>query len=133
MARVLGAPYDPATRIENRIGEPSANPYLYIAAQIVSGLDGIANKQRAGAAGAEPVQLELSAAAEDRCPMRWRRWKARALFREQFGETFIHYFTRLQAHRTRPLREVEERARRRLGIPPDEPTEWEQNEYFDFF
>src|SRR5205807_35718 len=30
MLRVLGAPGDPATRIENRLGEPAANPYLYI-------------------------------------------------------------------------------------------------------
>ena len=29
------------TRIENRIGEPAANPYLYFASQIYSGLDGI--------------------------------------------------------------------------------------------
>ena len=29
MIRVLGAPGDPATRLENRIGEPAANPYLY--------------------------------------------------------------------------------------------------------
>ena len=42
MLRVLGAlPATPATRIENRIGEPSANPYLYIAAQIHAGLDGM--------------------------------------------------------------------------------------------
>ena len=32
---------DAATRIENRIGEPAANPYLYIASQIHAGLDGI--------------------------------------------------------------------------------------------
>ena len=55
MARVLGAPHDPATRIENRIGEPSANPYLYIAAQIVAGLDGIAQQARSRPAGTEPV------------------------------------------------------------------------------
>jgi len=42
MLRVLGRAGDMATRIENRIGEPSANPYLYIAAQIHAGLDGLA-------------------------------------------------------------------------------------------
>ncbi len=42
MLRVIGGPGDDATRIENRIGEPSANPYLYIASQIHAGLDGIA-------------------------------------------------------------------------------------------
>jgi glutamine synthetase len=33
---------DPGTRIENRLGEPLANPYLYIASQMFAGLDGIA-------------------------------------------------------------------------------------------
>ena len=41
MIRVLGGAGDPATRLENRIGEPAANPYLYMASQILSGLDGI--------------------------------------------------------------------------------------------
>ena len=41
MLRVLGGAGDRATRIENRIGEPMANPYLYVAAQIHAGLDGI--------------------------------------------------------------------------------------------
>ncbi|MGZ8259823.1 MAG: glutamine synthetase, partial [Caldimonas sp.] len=44
MLRVLGGCGDPSTRIENRIGEPTANPYLYFAAQIHSGLDGIERK-----------------------------------------------------------------------------------------
>lgn len=42
MLRVIGGPGDDATRIENRIGEPSANPYLYFASQVHAGLDGIA-------------------------------------------------------------------------------------------
>jgi glutamine synthetase len=41
MLRVVGAPGDPATRIENRIGEPAANPYLYMASQVHAGLDGL--------------------------------------------------------------------------------------------
>lgn len=41
MLRVVGTPGDPATRIENRLGEPAANPYLYMAAQIYAGLDGL--------------------------------------------------------------------------------------------
>jgi glutamine synthetase len=44
MLRVLGEPGDPATRIENRLGEPMANPYLYMAAQIFAGLDGLARR-----------------------------------------------------------------------------------------
>ena len=57
MIRVLGAPGDPATRLENRIGEPAANPYLYIASQIVAGLDGIEQRARSGTAGRRPLQL----------------------------------------------------------------------------
>jgi glutamine synthetase len=41
MLRVIGAPGDKATRIENRLGEPAANPYLYMASQIHAGLDGV--------------------------------------------------------------------------------------------
>ncbi len=41
LLRVLGGAGDAATRIENRIGEPCANPYLYLAAQVHAGLDGI--------------------------------------------------------------------------------------------
>ena len=41
MLRVLGAAGDAGTRIENRLGEPAANPYAYIASQIHAGLDGI--------------------------------------------------------------------------------------------
>ena len=41
MIRVLGGVGDPATRMENRGGEPAANPYLYMASQLVSGRDGI--------------------------------------------------------------------------------------------
>jgi len=44
MIRVLGGPEDPATRLENRIGEPAANPYLYMASQVLAGLDGIDRK-----------------------------------------------------------------------------------------
>src|SRR3954470_6943266 len=41
MVRVIGVKGDQATRLENRLGEPAANPYLYIASQIIAGLDGI--------------------------------------------------------------------------------------------
>jgi glutamine synthetase len=46
MLRVVGAPGDAATRIENRIGEPAANPYLYIASQVHAGLDGLRRRLR---------------------------------------------------------------------------------------
>ena len=42
MVRVVCQPGDASTRLENRVGEPAANPYLYMASQIAAGLDGIA-------------------------------------------------------------------------------------------
>ncbi|MFO1272486.1 MAG: glutamine synthetase family protein [Rubrivivax sp.] len=58
MLRVLGGNNDPATRIENRLGEPAANPYLYIAAQVFAGLDGIERGLRAPRATESPYGSE---------------------------------------------------------------------------
>ena len=41
MLRLVGNPGDADTRIENRVGDPAANPYLYVASQVLSGLDGV--------------------------------------------------------------------------------------------
>ena len=41
LLRVLGGAGRPGTRIEHRGGEPMANPYLYVAAQVLAGLDGL--------------------------------------------------------------------------------------------
>ena len=51
MIRVLGEPGDASTHLENRVGEPLANPYLYMASQIHAGLDGIARKLRSRPVG----------------------------------------------------------------------------------
>jgi glutamine synthetase len=45
MIRVLGAPGDTDSRIENRLGEPSANPYLLMAAQLAAGMMGVEEQQ----------------------------------------------------------------------------------------
>jgi glutamine synthetase len=54
MLRVLGECGDADTRIENRVGEPMANPYLYIAAQVAAGLDGIERQLDPGPATDSP-------------------------------------------------------------------------------
>ena len=55
MLRVLGGAGDAGTRIENRVGEPMANPYLYIASQIHSGLSGIQQSLQPTAAADSPT------------------------------------------------------------------------------
>jgi glutamine synthetase len=54
MVRVIGGPGLPATRLENRSGEPGANPYLYVASQLVAGLDGIDRNLDPGPPTEEP-------------------------------------------------------------------------------
>jgi len=120
MLRVLGNCGDPGTRIENRIGEPSANPYLYVAAQIHAGLDGLRRGLRAPAAcdapygeGATllPTSLgeALDALAQDRTLI------------DGFGAPFIECFTRIK--RT-------ELARFEQAADKDE---WQRREYFSRF
>ena len=128
MIRVLGAPGDPATRLENRVGEPAANPYLYVASQIAAGLDGIAAARDPGAPDDEPyaaartklpTSLGDALDALDKAP----------LFRRDFGDVFIDYYVKLKRNELgRYLKSLDTHAPQ-----GDAPTEWEHNEYFDFF
>ena len=125
MVRVMGAPGDPATHIENRVGEPLANPYLYMASQIHAGLDGIACGLDPGPSAdapyrrsAEPLPASLAEAVA--------ALRENACFRSGFGEGFVSYY----AH----LKEAEiARCRKASPSTPDESevTEWEHREYFD--
>ena len=58
MLRVLGRPGDAGTRIENRLGEPMANPYLYLAAQVFAGLDGVNRGLDPGPASDSPYATD---------------------------------------------------------------------------
>jgi glutamine synthetase len=95
MLRVIGACGDPATRIENRIGEPAANPYLYFASQLHAGLDGIARKLKApratdapygGTAEKLPTSLGEALAA----------LRADATLCDAFGASFVDYYSHLK-------------------------------------
>ena len=118
LLRVIGGPGNAATRIENRIGEPAANPYLYIASQIYSGLDGLAvrpNLPRSAdtpyEAKADPLPRTLDEALEA-----LRKDKA---LRAGFGDTFVDYYCRIKEA---------EIARFNLEV-----SDWEHREYFDLF
>ncbi len=95
MLRVVGECADVATRIENRIGEPAANPYLYLASQIHAGLDGMTRKLRAPAATNAPygdadvrLPTSLGEALE--------ALQGDSTLVQAFGNAFIHYFTRIK-------------------------------------
>ena len=118
MVRVLGGPGDPTTHLENRVGEPAANPYLYMASQVVCGLDGLRTKADPGPSADAPydttapllphtLQESLEALAGN------------TVLRAGFGAFFVDYYLKLKQA------EID-----RFNL---EVTDWEQREYFSTF
>ncbi len=129
MIRVLGAAGDPATRMENRIGEPAANPYLYILSQVVAGLDGIEHKLDPGRPDDDPYNAERPMLPAS-LPSALDALEREPLFRAQIGAVFIDYFLKLKRNEAGRFAQW---LKDSGAQPGDEPTAWEQNEYFDFF
>jgi glutamine synthetase len=61
LMRVVGGADDQDVHIECRMGEPCANPYLYIASQVSAGLDGVDRQLDPGEAAADPHSLAITA------------------------------------------------------------------------
>ncbi|WP_262060240.1 glutamine synthetase family protein [Streptomyces sp. STR69] len=117
MVRVLGD--DPSSaRLENRIGEPAANPYLYLASQLAAGLDGVAGGMDPGpaadepyAANAEPLPRSLGEALD--------ALEADQALATRLGKDFVSYYTGIK--------------RAEIDRFSQEVTDWEQREYFRVF
>ena len=118
MVRAIGGPGDPATRIENRIGEPAANPYLFIASQIYAGMDGIANSTSPG----KPTETPYDTNAR-RLPNSLGEAIAEldqsALYRSCFSDRFVDYLLTIK--------------RAELARFEATVTDWEHREYFSLF
>jgi glutamine synthetase len=118
MFRVMGRPGAENCHIENRVGDPAANPYLYIASQVASGIDGIQRQLDPGEPSEEPYTAKrpsLPASLMDAVDALDRD----AFFHQAFGETFIDYILRLKRFEiSRFLEHV---------------TDWEQREYFEMY
>lgn len=130
MVRVQGEFGDPTTHIENRIGEPAANPYLYIASQIISGLDGIDHKLDPGAATDEPYAAERPPFPKSLMEA-INALKQDTLFRSKMGDSFIDFILKMKESETsRFLASLNDK-------PPHEyleqVTDWEHREYFALF
>ena len=129
MIRVLGAPGDEATRLENRIGEPAANPYLFILSQIVAGLDGIEHGFDPGPPEDDPYNAKLPPLPTN-LPAALDALECEPLFRRELGDVFLDYFLKLKRNEAgRFAQWLKETGVRET----EEPTAWEHNEYFDFF
>jgi len=118
MIRVLGAANDPATRLENRIGEPAANPYLYMASQILSGLDGVDRALDPGPSADAPYETQAAPLPKT---LREAVFALRddSFFRDALGAEFVDYYVHIKnAEIERFQAEV---------------SDWEQREYFEMF
>jgi glutamine synthetase len=130
MVRVQGGAGDQGTHIENRLGEPAANPYLYMAANIAAGLDGITRGVEPPppvstdpyAEEAEPLPASLGAAIA--------ALEGDTVFRRAFGDAFVNFYLMMKRA---------ENARYEAAVaenPPPEGSvvsEWEMREYFEVY
>ena len=118
MVRLLGGPGDPATHLENRVGEPAANPYLYMASQIVSGLDGLDRKLDPGPSADTPYDAKAPSLPRSLAESLAALGEDKAL-RAGFGDFFVDYYLKLKQA------EID---RFNLDV-----SDWEQREYFSLF
>ncbi|OED50614.1 glutamine synthetase [Rhodobacteraceae bacterium (ex Bugula neritina AB1)] len=118
MLRALMQTQDPASRIENRAPDSSANPYYALAAQIIAGAAGI----REGLEAPKPTLSPYSEDAE-RLPRSLGQalegFANSALCRDALGADTVDYLLRLKTFEWE----------RYL----DTVSEWEQAEYFNLF
>lgn len=118
LLRVLADGAPKLRRIENRVGEPAANPYLYLASQMLTGLAGIEGAMEppppvdspyAAPAPGLPASLDAALGLLD----------ASDLLRGALGSDFVDHFLMIKrAEVTRYNQTV---------------TDWEHREYFDLF
>ena len=117
MLRVVGGPGDAGTRIENRMGEPAANPYLYMASQILAGLDGIENELTAPFATEAPY-----AESAERLPLTLGDALARLgddpILSAGLGSDFVRYYQRIKQSEQSRFNDAEDK------------VEFQRREYF---
>lgn len=134
MLRVLGGSDAPQTaevasigsaHIENRLGEPAANPYLYVASQIAAGLDGLHRALPAPPPSDDPYALSASSARSAPLPRSLDEaldaLGADPLWADAFGSDFISLFDAVKRAEWARHQAAEDR------------TEWLRREYFGRF
>lgn len=123
MLRVIGAVGDAGTRIENRLGEPAANPYLYMASQIHAGLDGVDTPLQPPEATETPYAAGASdATGAHRIPSSLaeavRALQQDAVLGAALGSDFVGYYSTLKL------------AEHQRFAQADDPQEFHRREYF---
>ena len=118
MVRVLGA--GAASHIENRVGEPCANPYLAMAAQLSAGLDGAEGLVRDDGTSERVLPQSLAEALAA-----FRAGSARDLLGEPLARC-LELLKQSEADRFAAWCA-------RHGSGESAVTDWEQREYFEAF
>ena len=130
LVRVQGAPGDANSHVEMRMGEPAANPYLYMAANIAAGLDGM----RRQLDPPPPVEADPYVSQHPMLPTSLAdaigALEKDTFYREAFGDTLVDYL--LQMKKSENGRYEAAIAESPLADPQD-VSDWEMREYFEFF
>ncbi len=120
MCRLVGGAGDSSTHIENRSGEPAANPYLYMATQIFAGLDGMARQLDPGSPlnddpyGQASRQLLPSSLMDS-----IEALNGSEMFRAALGSDFVDHYVAMKRHE--------------IGRFLSHVTDWEHREYFEAY
>ncbi len=130
LVRVQGAPGDANSHIEMRMGEPAANPYLYMAANIAAGLDGMARKLTPP----PPVEADPYATEAPMLPTSLHEGVGALVeddfYRQAFGDVLVDYI--VQMKRAELARYDAAIAEHPLADALD-VSDWEMREYFEFY
>ena len=121
LLRVIGEPGSPACHVENRVGDPAANPVPLprVAGRERASTASAASSTRAAGRGAVPRAQGKTPLPGEPDGRGGRAATPIPFFTEAFGAPFVDYFTRLKEFEiARFLQHV---------------TDWEHREYFEVF
>jgi glutamine synthetase len=119
MVRVVGGPNDESTHLENRMGEPCANPYLFMASQIAAGLDGLDRKLDPGDPDLEPYGADRRLLPGGLDEAITALETEGDVFRQALGSEVVDFLISIKKH---------EFGRYRAHV-----SDWEQREYFELY
>jgi glutamine synthetase len=128
LIRVQGGPGDAGTHVENRLSEPAANPYLWVAANIAAGLDGIDH----GAEPPAPVEGDPYTAEAPPLPQSLAEAVAdldgSAFYRSAFGDPLVDHLVMMKRAEL-----ARYDAAAGDGSDVGARSAWEMREYFEFY
>lgn len=119
MCRVIGGVGEKSTHMENRSGEPSANPYLYMSSQIFAGLEGMDKAIDPGPPLDDPYGQVDRPAMPHNLIEAVAALNESEMFRKTMGSEFVDYFVGMKHHEIQRFQAT--------------VTDWEHREYFENF